>query len=207
MKNALSLISQYDQYLKEGHPDDLRLFADWLKNQNAPKETLQTDNPEVDAAGLNVMVTYLLQGTANYLEIWLKLAFSDTPLTSIHDFGLLKTIEDLGGEATKKELTSRMISDYSSVIEMIKRLVKQGIFSEKPDPDDRRSKIVTLTKKGKQLSQVLYPKMQNLSNLAVGELNEDEKNSIISICKKLYHFHDHLYRAKNKDTIKTLYEL
>ena len=206
VKHVIELVSSYEAYLKEDHPDDLYLFSEWLKQRMAEERAYLTNDKFVDEAGVNAMTGYLLGGIASYLDIWVKLTFSDTPLTSLYDFGIIKAVQRYRNP-TKKKIASEIITDYSSCIEMIKRLVKNGYLTEKEDEKDKRTKLVRLTKKGKDLIKVIDIKMKHLSDLIAGDLPETDKISLIHICKKLNLFHEQLYRTKNKETIKTLYNL
>ena len=206
MDQIIKLLQDYKEYNEKGIPEDLGLFGEWLKQKYADASTYKTDREAVDQYGIDVMASYFLCGLGSFVDHWLKLSFQELPLVSLGDFGIIKKVEHYGNPS-KKMIADALIMERTTCIESIKRLTKKGLLTEKTDKEDQRMKRVSLTPYGQEVSAQLNIKMSALGSLLVGNLNEVEKKSLVPILKKLVEFHDYLYRKKDKEEVKALYNL
>ncbi len=206
MDQAILLLQEYQAFVNQRGQTDLMAFGDWLKHMHTPVSHYQTDEPEVNEAGLDVMVAYLLGGLTSYTEAWVKLTFQELPLISIVDFAILKTVE-YRQHPSKKEIAESVIAERTTCIESIKRLIKEGLLAEAADKEDKRLKRVKLTKAGFRMIEILNNKMRALGTLLIGDLTETEKKNLLVMLKKLSHFHDTLYRKKSREEVKQQFSL
>ncbi|MGD1843153.1 MAG: MarR family winged helix-turn-helix transcriptional regulator [Thermonemataceae bacterium] len=206
MKDVISLLEYYEEF-KKAHPDQgLEVFGEWLRQRFIAEEDFLTREQDVNEAGLEVMLSYLLGGIIGYYENWVKLAYEDLPLRSMGDFGILMAVESMGNPS-KKQVVLANTQEPSTCIEAIKRLVRAGILEETIDQQDRRIKRVSISKEGQAMMKTLEVKMQNLSYLLVGNLSPLEIRSLIPAFKKLFAFHERIYKNGHLDEIKELYKL
>jgi DNA-binding MarR family transcriptional regulator len=85
--------------------------------------------------------------------------------------------------------------------EIIKRLVKNGLFEESPDKDDKRSTRISVTKKGKKVFQDSMKDITIVSKIMCGKLDNEEKQNLLDSLKKLNTFHHTIYsNFKNEET-------
>ncbi len=201
MKEAIALLQEYQIFQETTGSEEMGRFGDWLKQKHGPSPDYHTHEPEVNEAGLHVMVSYLLGGLAGYTEAWVKLAFQKLPIVSIVDFAILKTVE-YRINPSKKEISENVIAERTTCIESIKRLINEGLLAEENDKIDKRLKRVKLTKAGIRLIAELNNKMRALSSLLIGDLTDEETKSLLPILSKLTRFHEHLYRNKSRDEVK-----
>jgi DNA-binding MarR family transcriptional regulator len=206
MEEAISLLREYQRFTQHTGSNRLEDFADWIKQKHTASQPYQTDDNEVNEAGLDVMVSYLLGGLTGYTEAWIKLTFQELPLVSIVDFAILKTVE-YHNKPSKKEIAEQVITERTTCIESIKRLVKEGLLAEEIDKTDKRMVRVKLTKAGIRMIDVLNEKMKSLGTLLVGDLDEAEKKSLVVMLNKLSRFHDRLYRNKSREEVKASFSL
>lgn len=206
MDDVIELLQAYQKFTKTGKAGDFATFGDWLKQEFSPVEDYLTDEEEVNKAGLDVMASYLIGGISNFVDVWVKLTYQDLPLHSLGDFGIIKTVE-YAINPTKKMIVEASVMERTTVIESIKRLIKEGVLKEEIDQEDRRKRRVSLTKKGEELVEVLNEKMTALGSLLIGNISDTEKKSLLPILKKLLHFHEHLYHNKDRQAVKKQFNL
>ncbi len=104
-----------------------------------------------------IKITQNLQEPMKFLEYITRIA-------RLHDYYLKKFLEELpinsrieylfinsiasGGRVKKTDLINAHLTDYTTGMDIIKRLVNNGLLAEMPDTTDRRSKILDSTSQG-----------------------------------------------------------
>ena len=204
INQIIKLIEYWKAFRAQGAAGNLEAFGQWLAQQEAQNKTFDVPNEYFQSP--NLAVGFLLGNVMAYAEVWTKLAFRDLPLQGFHDFGMLKFVEDKTNP-TKKEVAADSILEDSTTFEAIKRLGKQGLLAEAPDPKDRRVRRVTITEAGKQVVQQAMQQAVAMSDLLVGNLDAQEKEALINMLQKLAQFHDHMYRNTTKEHVITQYKM
>ncbi|ROI10686.1 MarR family transcriptional regulator [Chryseobacterium sp. H3056] len=101
---------------------------------------------------------------------------------------------------TKMQLIEKNAHEKQSGIEIIKRLVRNGLIQESPDENDKRSTRVQVTAKGKKVFQESMKDITVVSKIMCGKLNTDEKEQLLNSLKKLNTFHHTVYtNLRNED--------
>jgi DNA-binding MarR family transcriptional regulator len=204
MKTVINLLEKFQEYSeKTSQEPNLHDFGVWL-------QATQRDNSRYtfDKRGIPVdpMIGYYLGNLMGFSEAWSKLALESLPLKSLTDFGILKYVEQ-HKNPTKRMVAKHALAEETTIFEAIKRLIKIGLLSESANPDDKRSKLVSLTTKGQKVTNFATEKVFNLSRLLVGDLSEEEKQSLLSILEKLQKFHEHMYHQTERAKISEDYFL
>lgn len=128
-----------------------------------------------------------------FATIYSKKALSPVDLYNTVDFSYLKMLEEQG-ELTKTDLINLVVTDFTSGIEVIKRLIKNEYAEEYPDPKDKRSKRIRITEKGKQTLQLGRTQMRQLSDLFFDRLSDEEIQQLFVLLDKLNERHTVLYK-------------
>ena len=68
---------------------------------------------------------------------------------------------------------------------VIKNLVKLGLVTKKRDPEDGRAFLIQITEKGHQIMEELFPKHLNDLDEIFSTLNDDDKECLLRLLKKL----------------------
>ena len=101
---------------------------------------------------------------------------------------------------TKMQLIEKNAHEKQSGIEIIKRLVRNGLIQESPDENDKRSTRVQVTAKGKKVFQESMKDITVVSKIMCGKLNTEEKEQLLNSLKKLNTFHHTVYtNLRNED--------
>jgi len=89
----------------------------------------------------------------------------------------------------KKQLCQEMLIEGSTGVEITRRLTAKGFLKEKPDVNDRRSALLSLTEKGKQTLLQGYTKLSPIHTGFLATLNEAEKQQLVSMLARLNEYH------------------
>ena len=173
---------------------DLESVKNTFIEQEDPNNSKYKNAPFVENNIERVISQHLLF-LYRYIKFYSKLAFEESKIKSIEEFGFLITVMQYD-EISKSELIKKNILEKSSGIEMINRLMKSGLLLQKDNPEDQRSHLVLLTDSGKMELYKIFEKMNTLGIIATGELNRYEKEQLVLTLKKLDNFHFENYNNK-----------
>ena len=94
--------------------------------------------------------------------------------------------------------------EKTSGTEVIKRLLKQEMIHEFPDPEDGRSIRVAITEKGKEEVLFLLPQMGMVSKIVSGNLSAEETTTLLYLLRKLDQFHHDIYETSKDENLYSL---
>jgi DNA-binding MarR family transcriptional regulator len=156
------------------------------KNEEAAKDlAYQLDN--------NIARLFIYM--SRYAKSYIKKALDQTPLHTPEDFtclAILLTHDSL----LKTELIHKNLQEKTSGIEVINRLIFNGLVNQTDDTTDKRSKRIAITHKGKELLYKVFSDMNNVSKIVTGRLSLEEKLTLQYLLQKLENFHFEIYESK-----------
>ena len=98
-------------------------------------------------------------------------------------FGVLEALYNKG-DLRICELIEKILTTSGNITVVIKNLEKEGLIKKKPDPNDKRSCIVSLTEEGKKIIEDILPDhIKNIKGI-FDILTDEEKNTLKTILKK-----------------------
>lgn len=100
-------------------------------------------------------------------------------------FSVLVVLTTAGGELELRTLRRRLGWSKANATEVTAALEQKGLVARRRLPNDRRAMAVTLTADGAELVQRVFPTHADRVSAAFAALDEDEKRSLASICRKL----------------------
>lgn len=104
-------------------------------------------------------------------------------VTSVQ-FAAMQAI-DLHGEMEQSQIAQSIHYDKATIGGVIDRLEKRGWVERKANPKDRRAKLVTLTKEGRQALEVFTPVVKELQDQVVVNLSSEERALFIKLAQKI----------------------
>lgn len=194
-KNLLEIVQQYAAY-EQTHPKgDVQGFYDWASqqlSQTKMADVMQIGNQDahatngVDApeAAIGILLSMLNKYARNYS----KIAMGNLPINTPEEFGYLAKLST-HAHMTKTELATSGMDGKTTGVEIINRLMQHQLISEKDNPQDKRSKLLTLTTKGRKVLAECYLQMGKVSHFVAGNLTHNEKLTLKKILLKLEAFH------------------
>jgi DNA-binding MarR family transcriptional regulator len=89
------------------------------------------------------------------------------------------------GEYNQNLLGQEMSIDKASIVKFIDGLEKMGLVIRKTDANDRRSKIVTLTAKGRKVQKKLSESHRDLEKHIMKEFSENEISTLRELMPRI----------------------
>lgn len=150
---------------------------------------------------ITVLITFMFKYAKSYLKKALENSIINTP----DEFGFLITM--LGtNHYSKTELINKLVTEKTSGVETIKRLIKKGLLEEFKNLDDKKSVYVKITDFGRQSLFEVLPVMNMVTEIITGNLTENEKLILTELLVKLDAFHNEIYFNDKMQTIESIYK-
>lgn len=89
------------------------------------------------------------------------------------------------GELSQKEIAEKLDIRPQSLSELLVKMENDGFISRRQDKDDKRVIVVALTEKGEEQLVVLRQANREHAEKLFSLLNDEEKDALIAILKKL----------------------
>ena len=102
---------------------------------------------------------------------------------TISQFGVLEALYNKG-DLRICEIIEKILTTSGNITVVIKNLEKEGFIKKNPDPLDKRSTIISITDKGKNIVEEILPEHINNINNIFSVLTDEEKILLNSILKK-----------------------
>jgi MarR family transcriptional regulator, 2-MHQ and catechol-resistance regulon repressor len=100
-------------------------------------------------------------------------------------FSVLVVLTTAGGELELRTLRARLRTSKANATEVVTTLESRGLVTRTRMASDRRAATVAVTERGEELVQRLFPEHTRRVADAFSVLDESEKRSLASICRKL----------------------
>ena len=100
-------------------------------------------------------------------------------------FSVLVVLVTAGGELELRTLRARLRTSKANATEVVTTLEARGLVTRQRLQSDRRAASVAVTAKGEELVGRLFPDHTRRVADAFATLDDDEKRSLTSICRKL----------------------
>ncbi len=200
IKDVINLVEEFEnQNKKNDFQNDVDGFKEWIlskNNQNIDTDSFYYEGKENGRSKESVISTLLVH-LNRYAKLYSKAVIQDSIFTTQDEFIFLITLKTFGN-MTKMELIKRNIQDKPNGMQIINRLIKQGLVHQENDVKDKRSKIISITKEGSAALEDKMNDIRNATNIVSGNLSSEEKKQLIYLLNKLEDFHLPIY-SKNID--------
>ena len=100
-------------------------------------------------------------------------------------FSVLVVLATAGGELELRTLRHRLRTSKANATEIVGTLCSRGLVVRTRLPHDRRAAAVTLTERGREIVDRLFPEHTERVSAAFSVLDEEEKRQLSTICRKL----------------------
>lgn len=189
------MIQSLEQFEKESSGNvSMNDFRNWLNEKaylaESPKHLTQKHDMQVNEMENDICKQVIMLG--RYAKLTIRKGLEDYPELVNEDFTYLYRLMDYEF-LTKMQLIEKNAHEKQTGLEIIKRLVRNGLIKESPDPNDGRSKRISVTAKGRNLFKKSMEDVTLTSKVLGGNLELAEKENLLEILKKLNQFHEVVY--------------
>jgi DNA-binding MarR family transcriptional regulator len=141
----------------------------------------------------------------HYAKWYIKKVLKDSDLQTAEEFSFLITLMTYNS-LRKNELITKQVMEKTTGIEVIRRLIKRGLVVESADENDKRSVRVSITNSGRKEILKTLPLMSKVSEIVVGNLSNEEINTLSYLLKKLDYFHNEIYLNKRDQSLSDIFK-
>ncbi len=188
LRTLLDYVEEYEQENTSEHAN-ITHFADWLSKATMPKNEIP---PIISPQNIDIMLCKWITAMYRYVKAYSKKAFKDTAVGGIDEFVYLMHLF-AEGNMSKTTLFEKNIHEKPTGIQIINRLIQQGFIEQTDHAQDKRSKELSITQKGRGALMEALPPANSISRLAVGVLTDAEKAQLFQLLKKLDDFHQPIF--------------
>ncbi len=116
-----------------------------------------------------------------FLQMKLKDNNMDLTFEMLQVLGCLWTADGVN----QQELADQTVKDKASMTYLIDNISRRGLVTRQEDPEDRRNKLVYLTKAGRDLQKTIEPWVEEMYRLAGEGLSIDALKSTIEQLERI----------------------
>jgi DNA-binding MarR family transcriptional regulator len=192
----IELVQLFAKYVEEQNDCDIDNFCRHrLKASSHWKK--EDDHPWPMEAALGRTTGRL----SRFADIYSKLALRPLGFNNIDDFVYLMGVYRMKNPR-KGELIFEHLSEFSTGMATISRLVDRGWIREKKDPDDGRSIRLHITKAGEKKCMEALPRMKRASRMVFGPLSEEERELFLWLGGKIDRRHTTVHEQNKCQTLE-----
>lgn len=172
--NAYALFSE--KHPEAGLEDFCRYFL--VHEREGATRALMADG--IVPPNINAQMMKLMGRITLIVGIYGRIALQETRLKNMEGFGFLNVLQH-AGEMRKSDVINHLLIELSTGTDILNRLIWEGLAAERPDPGDKRSKLVSITPKGQEVLNECYPQMHKVGHIMFSDLAEDDKKLIVQL--------------------------
>lgn len=182
---------------------DINAFAEWFAHETKRSKAVSgieasKSNEPIYRQPVNALISILIGRMGKYARVYTKKILSKTRLSGLDDYSFMATLM-FHERMTKSELIHyNLLDSVTSGTDIIKRLINNGYIQEEENPNDKRSKSVSITPKGRAMMIEVFKEMHLASEIVTGKLSEIEKNTLVELLSKLDAFHKSIFENDRK---------
>ncbi len=205
LKQVVDLLEEYENAEKNSNILD---FAHWIIGRYSSESEDDTDLfpkikisddasnlPLLDSLRYEARFLEYLSRIARYHEFYIRKALLELNINTRLEFLLLQTIENLG-VVKKTDLVSIHLLEYTTGIDTIHRLIKKELVQEVQSSEDKRVKLLKITREGEQMLKMALKRINEENEMFLLAINNKWKKTI-PLLEEIDNFHNNIYHNHN----------
>jgi DNA-binding MarR family transcriptional regulator len=216
LMQLIEKLADYEQKTKDLQKANIEDFASWLLAEVNAENECATTEPIIKASNqanaeikkkipIESEISSLFGLMGRYAKIYIKKAIENSGLQTVDEFSYLASL-DLSGKTgiNKTDLIIRNIHEKTTGTEILKRLLKEELLRQEDSQEDKRSKLLFITNKGRETFFGVLGNMHKAGLLINGNLTSKEKETLLSLLIKLRNFHHPIFLGERENSLETL---
>ncbi len=188
MNKTVQIVNEWAAYEAQYPDADLEDFCrHYLTLRRSEREAAPFDGRAMPPTPRSILLK-LLGRIVSVMAVYSKKAMRGVSISHPDAFPLLNSAWQLG-EASKTDIIQENIIEFSTGIDMLNRLHRDGLISERADPNDRRSKLVRITPEGKDVLFEIFGRFHSIGDLMLHDLPEEDIQLCIQLLKGVENKH------------------
>lgn len=203
LKQVIGLLEEFEQ---ERGKSDLSTFAEWLQSRVAEdQDELPHTRWDDYASDVDAHIAMNIGVLNSHAKHYIKTALKDTELKGIQDFTFLAALVS-HGDLRKTDIIAKNMMEFSPGMEVIRRLLRNGFIQDYDNPEDGRSRRVSITPAGMAVFEQALQNMQNVHRVVAGNLTVKEKAMVLHKLRKLIAFHQPIWDNEYGEDLEKIVE-
>ncbi len=203
IKQLIELWETYEDEVKE--EQNLLNFSQWMVEQIKEKSidnTKLSSRHELSKLSQSVAYFNKLDPKSRFQEYILRIArleefyirkyLLDLPLNSRFEYLFLYTVDNLE-RAKKTDLINIHLVEYTTGMDTIRRLIKNNLLYEVSDEQDRRAKLLVLTKDGDEILKKANKRIEEARNAFLACISPNKWKKTLPVLNEIDEFHSNIY--------------
>lgn len=195
LKDVIDLMEQFES--KRGVSKDIDGFMKWVSEEYYEKDVEPEWEGKEQGRSSESVINTLIVHMNRYAKAYSKSAIIGSDFATQEDFIYLINLKAFG-EMTKMALIRKNVHEKSVGMQIINRLIQHKWIDQYDSPTDKRSKMISINKKGLKALDKQMNKIRQATKIVTGDLTHKEKMELIRLLSKLNDFHLDIY-DKNID--------
>jgi DNA-binding MarR family transcriptional regulator len=217
--NLKQLIDLWEEYEDQSPQPGLQEFTGWLNERVAEKPVKSVKSPyvrfsnppELYAQTIHhfddeTLFLEYISRIARFHEFYTRKFLEGLPINSRLEYQFLQTVHILQ-QAKKTDLISLLLVEYTTGMDIIKRLINNGLLTEIPNENDKRVKLLELTVEGKKLLLLADKRVKEERLMFLECINMNKWKKTMPFLKELSEFHNSIYSHHNNKPYSELLNL
>ena len=213
------LIDAWEEYENEAENSNLHDFAGWLlyhnkKNRNIrPLKKNTRFEPLFPEYGKYMQhisrksrFLELVMRISRFHDFYFRKFLNDLPINTRLEFLFLFSVDTLG-QVRKTDVIHLQLVEFTTGMDIIKRLINQGLIEEFANPSDKRTRLLDITHEGKTLLKRAVQKITEETDMLLSCIDENKWKKAMPVLEELHDFHHDVYlryNDKNDAELKNL---
>ncbi len=192
------LILNWESYLQFEKNPTLEGFAKYLLTSSTKKNHDDDAIVPFQEVMTGQTTSYLAPEAAElifrlnkFINIYGKPIVQEFGLHTMNEFVILASLLELR-EQSKKELIEDHLIEFTTGMDMLRRMIKNGLLTERVNQKDKRQKLISLSKYGTETLFKILGKLNTINDV-LGDLTKEEREAFLKVLKRLNAFHTALH--------------
>ena len=202
MNKVVSLVNEWDKFEQQHTNGDIADFCRYFLAQNARRDDMVGGKlPPSDGSLLMKIMGKLI----HIYRIYFEAAMAELNVPLPETFYFLNELRFLE-EVKKTDLINAMLMEYTTGMDAINKLIKEGYIKSRQHDTDKRATLISLTEKGRNKLQECYKQMSMVTEMMFKSMHPEAIKLCISLLGEAEVYQSKIVHDLKGKPFKEMYE-